>query len=42
MGRNDLIGMEKVHLVPKNNGFRKYGVSPHNKFLTKHTDIPKN
>lgn len=41
MDRNDLTGMDKVHLVPKNNDFRKNGVSTHNKFLTAHTGVPK-
>ena len=42
MGRKDLIGNGKEHLVPKSDNFRMPGSLRHRKFLTKHIGLPKN
>ena len=42
MGRKDLIGNGKEHLVPKSDNIRMPGSLRHRKFLTKHIGLPKN
>ncbi len=41
MGRNDLIGNGKKHLIPRTQ-FSKIGVRPTHVFSTQHTGLPKN
>lgn len=41
MGRNDLIGNGKKHLIPRTQ-FSKIGVRPSRIFSTQHTGLPKN